>query len=280
MVDLSLKNPPQKTGKSNDFSLPNLDKKSPSYGIKIDTDTVPKSTPTQYLNKHRVVSNPNSDTVSKSTHSLCLNQHHHGIDINTDTVSISTHTIKHKLNKENSSSSIYNTAKHVSQKMTKKNDNNNPPKNDAILKENLVKNSADIQDAGAEKSIENSSSKIQSPPKGIIIPDLKSVEEFFVKNNFPFHEAKKFFYYNQGRKWMINSSTPIGDWQAMAHTWMFRHNEKISQTSQTNSHDRKISREDANSAFLARAKRDFHASQQRKRDNQTEVPGAAFFENE
>ncbi|MBN8836334.1 MAG: hypothetical protein J0I09_03690 [Sphingobacteriia bacterium] len=57
-------------------------------------------------------------------------------------------------------------------------------------------------------------------PKSVHIPTLNEVESFFQQNNYSLAEAKKFFYYNQGKSWMLTDKAPITNWQAVAHKWM------------------------------------------------------------
>lgn len=49
---------------------------------------------------------------------------------------------------------------------------------------------------------------------------LNEVEEFFKLNKYPGKEAHKFYYYNQGKNWMLTDKIPIYDWKALAHKWM------------------------------------------------------------
>jgi hypothetical protein len=57
-------------------------------------------------------------------------------------------------------------------------------------------------------------------PNAVHLPRLKEVEEFFVKNNYSTKEAQKFFYYNQGKNWMLTEKLPVTDWKALASKWM------------------------------------------------------------
>ena len=50
--------------------------------------------------------------------------------------------------------------------------------------------------------------------------NLHEVEGFFKQNKYPVKEAQKFFYYNQGKNWMLTEKLPITDWRAMAHKWI------------------------------------------------------------
>ncbi|MCU7550392.1 hypothetical protein OCK74_14825 [Chitinophagaceae bacterium LB-8] len=51
-------------------------------------------------------------------------------------------------------------------------------------------------------------------------PTLPEVETFFRQHNYPLSEAQKFFYYNQGKAWMISETLPVTDWKSIAHKWM------------------------------------------------------------
>lgn len=64
---------------------------------------------------------------------------------------------------------------------------------------------------------------------GVGIPEMKEVEEFFTKHNYPGDEAKKFFLYNQGKNWMLTDKMKIKDWQALAHKWMLNMKKKPKQ---------------------------------------------------
>ncbi|MBK8088908.1 MAG: hypothetical protein IPK31_13725 [Chitinophagaceae bacterium] len=47
-------------------------------------------------------------------------------------------------------------------------------------------------------------------------PSLSAAEEFFNQHSYPPDEAKKFFFYNQGKNWMLTDKLKIKDWQASA----------------------------------------------------------------
>ena len=55
-------------------------------------------------------------------------------------------------------------------------------------------------------------------------PTIQEVETFFTENNSTAKEARKFFYYNQGKNWMLTEKLPITDWEALAHKWMLNAN--------------------------------------------------------
>lgn len=73
-------------------------------------------------------------------------------------------------------------------------------------------------------------------PEKVILPgskimvSLPQVEIYFQENSFPIPEAQKFYYYNQGRGWMLTDILPIKDWQALAQKWMLNNqNQKFVQ---------------------------------------------------
>lgn len=51
-------------------------------------------------------------------------------------------------------------------------------------------------------------------------PTLHQVETFFKESNYSAAEASKFYYYNDGRGWMINEKMPVKNWQSLANKWM------------------------------------------------------------
>ncbi|MEO7529856.1 MAG: hypothetical protein ABIS69_00550 [Sediminibacterium sp.] len=65
-------------------------------------------------------------------------------------------------------------------------------------------------------------------------PSKQEVETFFQQNNYPLTEAVKFFYYNNGKAWMLTDKIPIKDWQSLAHKWMLNENPKNKSNEKTN----------------------------------------------
>lgn len=63
-------------------------------------------------------------------------------------------------------------------------------------------------------------------PEQIAGPALVHVENFFRKNKYSLKEARKFFYYNQGKNWMLTEKLAITDWKALALKWMINTKEK------------------------------------------------------
>jgi hypothetical protein len=84
---------------------------------------------------------------------------------------------------------------------------------------------------------ENPENPIKSSPKMTgqerAGPTLPEVEAFFRKQGYPLPEAQKFFYYNQGKAWMISETLPVTDWQSIAHKWMLN-----TKTQKQNNNDR------------------------------------------
>jgi hypothetical protein len=60
---------------------------------------------------------------------------------------------------------------------------------------------------------------------------------FFQKEKIPLPEARKFYYYNQSKNWMI-SDTPIRQWKALARKWILNVSDK-QEASQQESTDMK-----------------------------------------
>jgi len=56
--------------------------------------------------------------------------------------------------------------------------------------------------------------------KSVHVPSLGEVTDFFHKHNLGAEEAQRFFYYNQGKSWMLTDKLPVTDWKAIAKKWM------------------------------------------------------------
>jgi hypothetical protein len=63
---------------------------------------------------------------------------------------------------------------------------------------------------------------------------LPELETFFQQNDYPLLEAKKFFYYNEAKGWMLNDKIQITDWKSIAHKWMIKALEDKHKNSNTN----------------------------------------------
>jgi hypothetical protein len=72
-----------------------------------------------------------------------------------------------------------------------------------------------------KKSTDNHLPDIRSRVVG---PSLIEVEKFFRQNNNSLRESHKFYYYNQGKNWMLTDKLPIYDWKALARKWLLNIN--------------------------------------------------------
>ena len=53
-----------------------------------------------------------------------------------------------------------------------------------------------------------------------VSPELKEVQDYFLKQNFPEVEANKFYNYFKSIDWLVGGKTPMTDWLAAANNWM------------------------------------------------------------
>ena len=51
-------------------------------------------------------------------------------------------------------------------------------------------------------------------------PTLMEVTIFFKENKYPTLEAKKFWYYNESKHWLLADGQLIRQWEPLAHKWM------------------------------------------------------------
>lgn len=72
------------------------------------------------------------------------------------------------------------------------------------------------------------------------LPALSEVEDFFRQSNYPADEAQKFFYYNQGKEWMLTDKLRIKDWRSLAHKWMLNQKKQSVKTNQPLDRNRDI----------------------------------------
>lgn len=61
-----------------------------------------------------------------------------------------------------------------------------------------------------------------SKPETFVLetPTLMEVSLFFKENNYPVLEAKKFWYYNESKHWLLADGQLIRQWEPLAHKWM------------------------------------------------------------
>jgi hypothetical protein len=105
------------------------------------------------------------------------------------------------------------------------NDTPQVPNSGHYIKPNNLKNSVGhtpTKNEKMESGKENNSA--QHVPK-LRHVSLQEIEEFFQANNYGSDEAKKFFYYNQSKNWMLTDKIPICDWKSLAHKWMLNDKE-------------------------------------------------------
>ncbi len=62
----------------------------------------------------------------------------------------------------------------------------------------------------------------QKKEKEFLPPTLSEINDFFVSEYYPLAEAKKFFYHYKANGWLVGGKTPMSDWQAAVHNWMFK----------------------------------------------------------
>lgn len=72
-----------------------------------------------------------------------------------------------------------------------------------------------VQERRLEKEEKGSAEKEEKE-----VPQLVMVLDFFTAENFPEHEARKFYNYYQSNGWLIGGKAPMADWQAAARNWI------------------------------------------------------------
>jgi hypothetical protein len=66
--------------------------------------------------------------------------------------------------------------------------------------------------------------------RGMIIPHLIEVQEYFASQKFPAIEADKLFNHFTSNGWLVSGKTPMKNWQAASNKWMLN-NQKFNNTS-------------------------------------------------
>jgi hypothetical protein len=116
---------------------------------------------------------------------------------------------------------------------------NSVGKTHTIFDLNKKINEATNELAGREKNYEDSHSPsphdlVSNKPTGNSgsfrqglpgIVKLAELETFFQEHKYPVIEARKFFYYNEAKGWMLNEKAMITDWKSLAHKWMLKASE-------------------------------------------------------
>ncbi|PWK19666.1 transcriptional regulator [Xanthomarina spongicola] len=62
--------------------------------------------------------------------------------------------------------------------------------------------------------------KLRQKNKSMITPNEKDLINYFLEQNFPELEAKKFFNYFSSNGWLVGGKTPMANWKAAAQNWM------------------------------------------------------------
>ena len=85
-----------------------------------------------------------------------------------------------------------------------------------------------------ENQILNSRQKSFAKKGEKVQPTNIDVKTYFQENNFPEHEAQKFYNYFNSIGWLVGGKTPMVNWQAAAQNWMINADKYISNAAQTN----------------------------------------------
>ena len=83
-----------------------------------------------------------------------------------------------------------------------------------------------------ENQILNSRQKSSAKKGEKAQPTTDEVKTYFQENNFPEHEAQKFYNYFKSVGWLVGGKTPMIDWQAAAQNWMINAAKFISNAAQ------------------------------------------------
>ena len=88
--------------------------------------------------------------------------------------------------------------------------------------ENKIEKKYSIEKSIIQNEIEDASKqkKLREKNKGFSEPDLPTVKEYFVLQNFPEIEALKFFNYFSSIGWLVGGKSPMSNWKAAAQNWM------------------------------------------------------------
>lgn len=62
--------------------------------------------------------------------------------------------------------------------------------------------------------------KLRQKNKSMVTPNEKDLINYFLEQNFPELEAKKFFNYFSSNGWLVGGKTPMANWKAAAQNWM------------------------------------------------------------
>ena len=86
--------------------------------------------------------------------------------------------------------------------------------------------SSEVEMSKEEKSSAKKEEKSQ--------PTIEEIKTYFQENNFPEHEAQKFYNYFSSVGWLVGGKTPMINWQAAAQNWIINAPKFISNAEQPN----------------------------------------------
>lgn len=80
---------------------------------------------------------------------------------------------------------------------------------------------------GTNKKRKKVAAKKESPPlkglaegRGMIVPTITEVQEYFASQKFPEQEANKFFHHFTSNGWKVAGKTQMKDWHSASQKWM------------------------------------------------------------
>lgn len=94
-----------------------------------------------------------------------------------------------------------------------KNLNNTNIKKQASSSKNETSDLKNQEDTSKQK-------KLRQKNKSMVMPNEQELIKYFLEQNFPELEAKKFFNYFSSNGWLVGGKTPMANWKAAAQNWM------------------------------------------------------------
>lgn len=101
------------------------------------------------------------------------------------------------------------------------------PKNAVALKKKKVPQKK--KSSPPELVLSNVEGKGVTAGRGMIVPELTEVQEYFASQKFPAIEADKLFNHFTSNGWLVSGKTPMKNWQAASNKWMLN-NQKFNKT--------------------------------------------------
>lgn len=97
--------------------------------------------------------------------------------------------------------------------------NNTNKLNNSNLNEQSLNSKNETLDL--KKEVDNTKQKkLRQKNKSMVTPNEKDLINYFLEQNFPELEAKKFFNYFSSNGWLVGGKTPMANWKAAAQNWM------------------------------------------------------------